>query len=380
MENYLSEDHLGGKGKLSEASLESYFFEREYSCSGNPTLTTHILPLSLPLLQLRTLNVWGSSIENISNLSRCPKLEVISLSQNKIQDISVLRSCSRLRELYLRRNVIGPDLLSLACLGNLEALRIVWLDENPVCYQPLYRLFLIRICKGTLERIDTEVVTESERKRAFSGDNLHLEELAKKVLALNSAFLKEKGGASAGVAATSREMIYATNYSPNPLQVSSSTAVTVANAILTSAPVVAPYPLQHEGIVSTSASHHLGNGRHGGLPINPLVVLVSSSTKNSIATPPLVKAATPTSSSSSSSTSSSSSSIQSNPNKSNNFILKASLLLVQELSHLEGGEGMLKELSDAIFDTRSYMLKGGVGGGGGGGGGASATPRPRTPM
>jgi hypothetical protein len=260
----------------------------------------------------------------------------------------------------------------------------VWLDENPVCYQPLYRLFLIRICKGTLERIDTEVVTESERKRAFSGDNLHLEELAKKVLALNSAFLKEKGGGSAGVAATSREKIYTTNYSPNPLQVSSSTAVTVANAILTSAPVVAPYPLQHEGIVSTSASHHLGNGRHGGLPINPLVVVVSSSTKNSIATPPLVKAATPTSSSSSSSssTSSSSSSIQSNNNKSNNFILKASLLLVQELSHLEGGEGMLKELSDAIFDTRSYMLKGGVGGGGGGGGGggASATPRPRTPM
>jgi len=222
-------------------------------------------------------------------------------------------------------------------------------------------LFLIRICKGNLERIDTEVVTESERKRAFSGDNVNLEELAKRVVALNSGallkerMLQEKASSNA-------------HYTPYPLQLSSpssssssssSSAVTVANAIPSLAPT-----LVHEGIVG---GHH----RNGGLPVTPLVV---STTKNSNtnAAPSLPKAAP------------SSSSSPLSPLLVNRNLLKASLLLVSELSHQEGGEAMLKELSEVIFDTRSNMLKG-IGGGGASGGvggasGAGASPRPRTPM
>ena len=241
------------------------------------------------------------------------------MSQNKISQINVLSNCSKLRELYLRRNSIGPDLLSLACLSNLMDLRIVWFDENPCCYNSLYRLFLIRICKGPLERIDTEVITESERKKAFSGDNVNLEDLARKVASICTQLIERP--LEKVVLVSTKDRVQEKIQTPPQL----STYIATVTSNVSNIPIAV-----HEGISSI---------RNGGLPL-PL---------------PLVKKTI----------------VQSSTASSSN-IFKAAQLLINELSVTEGGDSMLSLLSESISEAR-ISLKGN---GGGIGTGAGASPRP----
>ena len=53
------------------------------------------------LSEIQTLNLWGNDIEDISILSECKNLEILSLSLNKISNISPLKNCLNLRnEVY----------------------------------------------------------------------------------------------------------------------------------------------------------------------------------------------------------------------------------------------------------------------------------------
>lgn len=94
------------------------------------------------LSSVKTISMWGSDIENISILSKMPNLEIVSLSVNKISSLSPLSHCLKLKELYLRRNYIS-SLSEINYLIPLKSLKILWLDENPICKLSNYRHYII---------------------------------------------------------------------------------------------------------------------------------------------------------------------------------------------------------------------------------------------
>ena len=55
--------------------------------------------------QIRTLNLWGNDLSDVSILADLPNIEIISLSVNKITSLSAFKNMKHLRELYLRKNL-----------------------------------------------------------------------------------------------------------------------------------------------------------------------------------------------------------------------------------------------------------------------------------
>ena len=92
---------------------------------------------------IQTINLWGSEINDISILSQCRNLEIVSLSLNNISNISPLKKCIKLRELYLRKNKIC-SLSQIDYLKNLKDLRILWLDENPISNLENYKEYILK--------------------------------------------------------------------------------------------------------------------------------------------------------------------------------------------------------------------------------------------
>lgn len=61
---------------------------------------------------------------------------------------------TNLKEVYIRRNNIS-DLTEVAFLANLQALRVLWMSENPVSSMPGYRDYVIKALPK-LVRLDNE--------------------------------------------------------------------------------------------------------------------------------------------------------------------------------------------------------------------------------
>ena len=128
------------------------------------------------LESIRRLNLWGMKLNDISILSNCPNIEILSLSYNSISDISALRSCTNLKELYLIKNKI-TDMDQLANLKGIQDLRIFCIDQNPICDQ--YSNLRVKILKllPQLYRINNENVTGDDRESSlfeninFSAEN-----------------------------------------------------------------------------------------------------------------------------------------------------------------------------------------------------------------
>lgn len=68
------------------------------------------------LAAVKSLNLWGNDLYDVSILRRMPNAEVLSLSVNRISSLADFASCSRLAELYLRKNEIA-DLAQVGYLS-----------------------------------------------------------------------------------------------------------------------------------------------------------------------------------------------------------------------------------------------------------------------
>ena len=98
-------------------------------------------PLTFELIQMKTksswihtiksLNLWGNDLDNISIVQEMKALEVLSLSVNHITTLKDITKCAHLRELYLRRNKVA-SIHELRYLKELHKLKIVSLTENPI--------------------------------------------------------------------------------------------------------------------------------------------------------------------------------------------------------------------------------------------------------
>lgn len=125
------------------------------------------------------VNLFGQKLSDVSILARCPKLRVVSLSVNALQSVAVFAKCARLQELYLRKNKLA-NILEVAQLKACPELKILWLRDNPLAEEPLYRQFVIRMLPN-LQQLDNTTVTAAERLEAINSTNsalVHLEQAA----------------------------------------------------------------------------------------------------------------------------------------------------------------------------------------------------------
>ena len=86
---------------------------------------------------IKTLNLWGLKLSDISILCELPLLETISLSNNQIKDISVFKQMKNIKELYLADNQI-TDINQIENLKNCKKLEKLVLKGNPIFNNPNY--------------------------------------------------------------------------------------------------------------------------------------------------------------------------------------------------------------------------------------------------
>ena len=94
--------------------------------------------------EIKTLNIWGEDITDISILSKMPNIEILSASSNNISSLSPLSSCLNMREIYLRNNNIN-SFEELRHLKPMTNLKLLWLEGNPLCNDILYREKVLKI-------------------------------------------------------------------------------------------------------------------------------------------------------------------------------------------------------------------------------------------
>jgi Leucine-rich repeat (LRR) protein len=93
---------------------------------------------------VKSLNLWGNDIEDVSILRELPNVEILSLSVNQITTLEDFSHCGKLSELYLRKNLIS-DLAEVQYLRGLRNLRVLWLQDNPCSDERNYRAYVISI-------------------------------------------------------------------------------------------------------------------------------------------------------------------------------------------------------------------------------------------
>ncbi|XP_034944499.1 protein tilB homolog isoform X2 [Chelonus insularis] len=118
------------------------------------------------LTEVKKLNCWGSELTDVSILRELKKVEVLSLSVNKISSLADFQFCLNLKELFVRKNNI-TDLNEICYLQNLPNLRHLWLAENPCAEQKEYRLTVIKALPN-LEKLDGSFVDAEEANFALS--------------------------------------------------------------------------------------------------------------------------------------------------------------------------------------------------------------------
>lgn len=117
---------------------------------------------------IKSLNLWGNNLQDISFLQCMTNLEVLSLSVNQVNTLRDLQFCPKLSELYLRKNEIH-DLSEILHLKGLQEMRVLGLADNPCANQPHYRQFVLHHLPN-LVKIDSQDVTDEERRQARDVD------------------------------------------------------------------------------------------------------------------------------------------------------------------------------------------------------------------
>ena len=56
---------------------------------------------------MKSLNLWGQDLSDVSLLTQMCAVEVLSLSVNNISSLKDFSSCHKLQELYLRKNEVS---------------------------------------------------------------------------------------------------------------------------------------------------------------------------------------------------------------------------------------------------------------------------------
>lgn len=104
------------------------------------------------LADVRTLNMWGYELEDVSIASNLINAETLSFPINKIRTLAPFQTCRNLQNLLLRQNQIS-DINEIQYLADLPYLKNLTLAENPVASMPGYRETVINALPQ-LEKLD----------------------------------------------------------------------------------------------------------------------------------------------------------------------------------------------------------------------------------
>lgn len=140
--------------------------------SNNAALTKHMIfnkTRANSLNDVRTLNMWGYNLKDVSIFESMPNIEILSLSMNEISTLKYFSSCFKLKELLLRHNAI-ENISEVKHLVNIPGLRRLWLAENPIAEQKNYRKYIISILPQ-LEILDEQPITYEERNQIGNFEN-----------------------------------------------------------------------------------------------------------------------------------------------------------------------------------------------------------------
>ena len=110
---------------------------------------------------IKNLNLWNSDIEDLRLLRQMPRVEVLSLSVNKISSLKEFQNCKKLEELYLRKNNIR-EIYEIKYLMELSNLKVLWLWDNPICLLPYYRDYIIKSLPNLI-KLDNNTISEEDR-------------------------------------------------------------------------------------------------------------------------------------------------------------------------------------------------------------------------
>jgi hypothetical protein len=114
--------------------------------------------------EIKTLNLWGNELEDISILSKLSNLEIASLSINKIKNLEPLKDLTNLKELYLRKNLVD-DIKQIENLKNLQNLKILSLVDNPVVSLPNYKKKVLEIFPNLIKLDDINIKNENSNNK-----------------------------------------------------------------------------------------------------------------------------------------------------------------------------------------------------------------------
>lgn len=111
---------------------------------------------------IKYLNLWGNNLEDVEIIKNMTNLEIVTLSNNNVSSLKDFADLKNLKELYLRKNSIS-QLEELSYLKNCKDLKILWLEDNPICEIEDYRKKVVRLLPQ-LNKLDNKNIFEVERK------------------------------------------------------------------------------------------------------------------------------------------------------------------------------------------------------------------------
>jgi hypothetical protein len=185
-------------------------------------------PKHSEISDIKTLNIWGQDITDISILSKMPNIEILSASSNNISSLSPLSSCLNMREIYLRNNNIN-SFEELRHLKPMTNLKLLWLEGNPLCNDILYRQKVLNILPQliSLDNIKNGLVkhgkikarkrmqSEGQKKRKIKNDfdyDVNISKSDRKKLLLRRVFSYMDSTNDAKVIETSNDISIKQNH------------------------------------------------------------------------------------------------------------------------------------------------------------------------
>ncbi|CAD8047259.1 unnamed protein product [Paramecium sonneborni] len=114
---------------------------------------------------IKSINLWGNDLEEISFIKELINLELAQLASNKINTLIDIVKCSHLKDLNLRNNMIS-NLEELPLLKLLPNLKSLTLFDNPISKNPKYRYKILKYAVQ-LEKLDDIIISQEERQKVL---------------------------------------------------------------------------------------------------------------------------------------------------------------------------------------------------------------------
>lgn len=130
---------------------------------------------------IKTLNLWGCNLSDISILSKLTSLETLSLSKNQIKDISVFKSLKNLKELYLKGNQIN-DWEQINNLKYCKKLEKLVLKENPISKSTNYPKKVLELLPQLMKLDDEEINSIKYSNNASDQNEISENDINKKMV------------------------------------------------------------------------------------------------------------------------------------------------------------------------------------------------------